>query len=44
MSGYEQFAQQAVNILVPLLIKGGESFAEKYGERITWSVSEKISN
>lgn len=41
MSGYDQVASQAVNLLSSLIIKGGESFVEKYGEKIAKSFSEK---
>ena len=34
MSGYEGLANEAVNLLSSLIVKGGESFAEKYGQKL----------
>ncbi|MER5176527.1 MAG: hypothetical protein ABJB76_12080 [Candidatus Nitrosocosmicus sp.] len=41
MSGYDQLAKQAVNLLTSLIIKGGGVFAERYGQKIAESLSEK---
>jgi hypothetical protein len=43
MSGYDMLANQAVSLISSLIVKGGESFAEKYGERIADSLSEKTN-
>jgi hypothetical protein len=43
MSGYDILANQAVSLISSLLIKGGESFAEKYGEKIAESLSDKTN-
>src|SRR6476660_1873975 len=43
MSGYDILANQVVNLLSSLIIKGGESFAERYGEKIAESLSEKTN-
>ena len=43
MSAYDVLANEAVTLLSSLLIKGGESFAEKYGERIADSLAGKTN-
>jgi hypothetical protein len=44
MSGYDILTNQAVSLISSLIIKGGESFAERYGEKIAESLSEKTNN
>jgi hypothetical protein len=40
---YYGLANEVVNLLSSLVVKGGESFAEKYGERIADSLADKTN-
>ena len=43
MSGYELLANQVVNLLSSFIINGGESFAEKYGEKTAQSLTDNTT-